>query len=56
MKFAHLLEQRKVLNKESLDFVWELLVVVALAAMLLLILSFGVQASWGAEGFMYANF
>ena len=30
--------------------------VVALAAMLLLILSFGVQASWGAEGFMYANF
>ena len=35
MKIAHLLEQRKVLNKESLDFVWELLVVVALAAMLL---------------------
>ena len=30
--------------------------VVALAAMLLLISSFGVQASWGAEGFMYANF
>lgn len=30
--------------------------VVALAAMLLLILSFGIQASWGAEGFMYANF
>ena len=30
--------------------------IVALAAMLLLISSFGVQASWGAEGFMYANF
>ena len=30
--------------------------VVALAALLLLIGSFGVQASWGAEGFMYANF
>ena len=28
----------------------------ALAVLLLLILTFGVQASWGAEGFMYANF
>lgn len=30
--------------------------VVALSALIMLIASFGIQASWGAEGFMYANF
>lgn len=30
--------------------------VVLLSALIMLIASFGVQASWGAEGFMYANF
>ena len=30
--------------------------VMALSALIMLIASFGIQASWGAEGFMYANF
>lgn len=30
--------------------------VIALSALMMLIASFGIQASWGAEGFMYANF
>ena len=30
--------------------------VLALSALVMLIGSLGVQASWGAEGFMYANF
>ena len=30
--------------------------VLALAALVLVIATFGIQASWGAEGFMYANF
>lgn len=30
--------------------------IAALSALVMLIASFGIQASWGAEGFMYANF
>ena len=50
------LMQRRRPVREAFNALPVWLQVAALAVLLLLILSFGVQASWGAEGFMYANF
>lgn len=52
---ASLLQRRKPV-REYFNALPVWLQIILLAALVMLIASFGIQASWGAEGFMYANF
>ena len=52
---ASLLQRKKPI-REYFNRVPMILRTVVLAGLTILIITFGVQASWGAEGFMYANF
>lgn len=54
--FVSSLMQRKKPIRAYFNALPMWLQVLALSALVLLISSYGVQASWGAEGFMYANF
>ncbi|MBR5302119.1 MAG: MBOAT family protein [Clostridia bacterium] len=52
---ASVLKQKKAVRAYFNDLpVW--VQVMLLSALIMLTASFGIQASWGAEGFMYANF
>lgn len=55
MLIASLLQRRKPV-RDYFNALPAWVQVLALSALVMLIASLGVQASWGAEGFMYANF
>ena len=54
--FAASLLQRRKPVREYFNALPVWLQVLLLAALVMIIATFGIQASWGAEGFMYANF
>ena len=54
--FIASLMQRKKPVRASFNALPRFVQVLLLAALIMLTASFGIQASWGAEGFMYANF
>ena len=54
--FIGSLMQRKKPIREYVNALPNWCQILGLSLMILVILTFGIQASWGAEGFMYANF
>ena len=56
LMFIAMLLQRKKPVRDYFNALPVWVQVVSLSALIMLIGTFGIQASWGAEGFMYANF